>query len=449
MESSREIERQAVIIVHGMGEQRPMETLRSFVRGVKSELEKSNVNEKRAVLRSQPDSIGDIYETTKYNLSQIGDRPNTDFYEFYWAHNMRDTHISEMTSWIYRLMFTWVRRIPERLYSIWFTIWALVITAVIIALLLGLKHFDLSLGKGIFAALLSGAGAQFVISTVLSFVNTAFLKLMGDAARYFTPEPDNIMERSHIRQQGILFLEKLHKISTRAKPDRIIIVAHSLGSVIAYDLMRLLWTEYNTIYKPGLEVNQEKLEEINKYATGKVELNNEKLEDYQKLQYECWMEQRNLGNPWLISDFISLGAPLNAIDYFMVTNETITELQKQRELPANPPIPDEVDHNIFYSSTFRYDVQGKLRSVKWLNHGAMFGLIRCTNIFYTSDFFGGNMQRIFGKGVKDITKKRKSIWFYPGGHTRYWEKEDKNNVLKEIVEALKLDRVLSTSNKNK
>jgi hypothetical protein len=52
MENSREIERQAVIIVHGMGEQRPMETLRSFV--VKSEVEKSNVDEKRAVLRSQP-----------------------------------------------------------------------------------------------------------------------------------------------------------------------------------------------------------------------------------------------------------------------------------------------------------------------------------------------------------------------------------------------------------
>jgi putative intracellular protease/amidase len=48
------------------------------------------------------------------------------------------------------------------------------------------------------------------------------------------------------------------------------------------------------------------------------------------------------------------------------------------------------------------------------------------------------MQRIFGKGVQDIVVKRESLWFLPGGHTNYWDKDDDQNVLKLIVKAMKL-----------
>ena len=65
-------------------------------------------------------------------------------------------------------------------------------------------------------------------------------------------------------------------------------------------------------------------------------------------------------------------------------------------------------------------------------------MTRWTNIFYTSDFVGGPMQRIFGPGVRDIAVKRKSLWCYPGGHTDYWTGGKNNEALKAIVEALKL-----------
>jgi hypothetical protein len=146
-----------------------------------------------------------------------------------------------------------------------------------------------------------------------------------------------------------------------------------------------------------------------------------------------------MGNPWKISDFITLGGPLHAIDYFMVTREKIDELKKQREIPAAPPLPDKLDKTIFYKSRVTYPINGVEKNIKWLNHGAMFGTTRWTNIFYESDFVGGSMKRIFGSGVKEIVLPRKSLWFFPGGHTAYWDIKDNKGALEKIVEALRLD----------
>lgn len=148
---------------------------------------------------------------------------------------------------------------------------------------------------------------------IATIVKKYFLNYAGDAARYFTPEPDNIGERSHIRQQGIAFLEKLNQIGTQTKVDRIIIVAHSLGSVIAYDLMRLLWSEYNKVLNPKLDFSQIKLKALDSFE---LENTRASLKGFRELQFETWKEQRLNGNPWLISDFITLGGALHAARLF-------------------------------------------------------------------------------------------------------------------------------------
>lgn len=121
--------------------------------------------------------------------------------------------------------------------------------------------------KKILAPILTAFVFAFILSGIGAFAKSVFLNSAGDAARYFTPEPDNIDERIHIRQQGILFLQKLHKIATHEKVDRIIILAHSLGTVVAYDLMRLLWTEYNELYKQQLTIKQHFLEKIDQFES--------------------------------------------------------------------------------------------------------------------------------------------------------------------------------------
>jgi hypothetical protein len=58
---------------------------------------------------------------------------------------------------------------------------------------------------------------------------------LGDAARYFRNSPANVAVRRAIRKEAVETLERLH---TSGLYDRIIIVAHSLGCVVSYDMLR-------------------------------------------------------------------------------------------------------------------------------------------------------------------------------------------------------------------
>jgi hypothetical protein len=241
-------------------------------------------------------------------------------------------------------------------------------------------------------------------------------------------------ERSKIRQQGISFLKKLHTITSNGKVDRIIIVAHSLGSVVAYDLMRLLWSEYNKVFTKSPDMDQQQLRALDKFN---LENNRQSLNAFRDLQFATWKEQRQNGNPWLISDFITLGGALHAADYFIVSQEPFEALVKQREMPVCPPLKDEHDGSMTYCPP-PFEVEGVKRSVHLLNWSAMFAVTRWTNIYFRSDYVGGPMKRKFGNGIKDIEKPRKGFFLFPGGHTEYWDLKDKNNALKEIVDAMQL-----------
>jgi len=441
---SPKIKRIAVVVVHGMGEQRPMDTLRSFVAGVKWQLEQQDADEKSVKVRSKPDSIGDIFETTRLSMEGCYDsadrktqkRPITDFYEFYWAHNLRGTKFGQMQTWLSQVILKPVGKVPERLKKIWWTVWGLFILIAGTSFLFAHHFLAIPVAWKAVAALFSGALFSFIGGAISSFVKSSFLNSLGDVARYMTPEPDNISGRSHIRQQGIAFLKKMHGLSNETKPDRIIVVAHSLGTVVSYDLLRLLWTQHNTVYQTAPENGQPALDKLNALSVGDTI----DLAEFQAAQYHCWAEARALGNTWLVTDFITLGAALNAMDYFMVTNEPIHKLIDERELPVCPPVPDEMTHTIYYRQYLDQAEGEKRKGVNVLHHGALFGMTRWTNIYYTSDFVGGPMQRVFGQGITDLPIPRNSLWAYPGGHTEYWNKADGHNqALLELTNALKLN----------
>jgi hypothetical protein len=67
-------------------------------------------------------------------------------------------------------------------------------------------------------------------------VNAAFLQpYLGDAARYFRNSPANVAVRRAIRKEAVDTLDRLHSSGLY---DRIIVVAHSLGCVVSYDMLR-------------------------------------------------------------------------------------------------------------------------------------------------------------------------------------------------------------------
>ncbi|MBK9425800.1 MAG: hypothetical protein IPN54_17065 [Bacteroidetes bacterium] len=430
MKLQNEKTRQAVVLIHGMGEQRPMDNLRSFVQSIRSNLVNSDISEKNTKIRSKPDHISEIYETRRLSLSASRYRPVTDFYEFYWAQNMRDSKMSQFLNWFWKLIFTKPNKIPSRLIPIWWAFWCGLG-------ILSLSIFYLSVIIN-FHEILTAYSTFILLPTFVSIffvvLKKSFLNTVGDAGRYFTPTPENVLERSKIRAQGISFLKKLHERNGENKYDRIIVVGHSLGSVIAYDLLSILWTEFNETNCNPSTINQRSIDEIEKVIKNKTKQINSK--EFSKLQYKCWLEQKSVGNKWLISDLITIGSPLSSVDYLMVNNVSIKDLINQREFPICPPISDERNSKIHYL-TKQYNVGTEKRKLKILHHAAVFAVTRWTNIYYSSDFIGGPVSRIFGQGVRDIEIKKKSYFFYPSGHTMYWNMKNIES-LKKITKALKL-----------
>ena len=71
-------------------------------------------------------------------------------------------------------------------------------------------------------------------------MNAAFLQpYLGDAARYFRNSPANVAVRRAIRKDAVDTLDQLHRSRDY---DRIIVVAHSLGTAVAYDMLRAYYS---------------------------------------------------------------------------------------------------------------------------------------------------------------------------------------------------------------
>jgi len=124
--------RQAVVIIHGIGEQRPMDTLRGFVKAVtrKAGIRKEDVS-RRAL--SKPDYISPTLELRRMAVPgndrpwTPGDWVSTDFYELYWAHMMTGTSWHHVTAWAGTLLLRWPWTVPSRLRVPWTISWIAVL----------------------------------------------------------------------------------------------------------------------------------------------------------------------------------------------------------------------------------------------------------------------------------------------------------------------------------
>ncbi len=80
---------------------------------------------------------------------------------------------------------------------------------------------------------------MIAIVVFLVIANRAFLSpVMGDSARYLRATPSNIAQRQKIREAGVSLLESLH---ASGRYQRIVVVGHSLGSVVGYDVLTHFW----------------------------------------------------------------------------------------------------------------------------------------------------------------------------------------------------------------
>jgi hypothetical protein len=429
--------RQAVVVIHGIGEQQPMGTIRSFVDAVLP------AEGDIPAYFSKPDRLSELFELRR--LQATGSR--TDFYEYYWAYNIEGTKLWSVLLWMLRLMLRSPNDVPHGVKVIWWLSWALLASFLIL-----LAHGALGpVGKSIKdAGPFTLFGALIFVS--LSAIQFTLISYVGDAARYLSPRPININLRQKIRSQGVQLLRALH---VSGKYDRIIIVGHSLGSVIGYDIINRLWLEYNdqlpaidadpTVKKLILDamaagrsaqpIIRDELSETGELLY-RTPHDPAALRNFQRSQLKAWREQCALGNRWRISDFITLGSPLAHAELLLAANkEEFVSRKRQREIVTCPPQRDAKGYafsppnSIIVDSVEQGD--GSYAEKRYtpliLHHAAPFAVTRWTNLYFPvkwglmGDLVGGALAPAFGPGIRDVSvRTTRRLGWTLRAHTSYW-----------------------------
>ncbi len=128
--AARRANKRAVVLIHGMGNQSPMATLRGFVEAVWT-TDDSLGGQHRRETWAVPDTALGSHELKRIATRADGTGIRTDFFEFYWAHLIHSTRLSSVLWWVKHLLFRRLRRVPSEVRSRWFLAWA---AAILLAL---------------------------------------------------------------------------------------------------------------------------------------------------------------------------------------------------------------------------------------------------------------------------------------------------------------------------
>ena len=410
--------RQAVVLIHGIGEHVPMDTLRGFVQGL----------DFHGAVLSKRHRFSVSHELRRFTLPRAaGKRPPTDFFELYWAHHLERGRARETLAWSARLLLRWpFTRFDPSLrpaVAIAQLVMLGLLAAATVVLVSAFASDNVSALAQVFAGLVLVAGSFSLV------IGRFFRKPLADAARYLTPRPSNITGRDAIRDEGLQLLRALHD---SGEYMRIVVVGHSLGSVIGYDILRSLWDEYR---HPGpaadASVSQPELEGIDELGRAlSASPSRGEVDAFQQAQHRAWRENRSLGVRWLVSDFLTLGSPLAHGRLLLKSGlADLEQRQREREYPINPPVTD-----MGGQSSFRqlYELSGgERRSLLVGNEAAIFAATRWTNLYFPvrwgfkGDLVGGPLSTVFGPGILDIALRSprnvaRLRTLFPWAHSNYW-----------------------------
>jgi hypothetical protein len=218
--------------------------------------------------------------------------------------------------------------------------------------------------------------------------------------------------RRDIRQGAADLLEQLN-----ARYDRVVVVAHSLGSYIAYDAIRYLWGEHNRDYAERLTPRPQEprvpagLDDLEAAAKDLAEggPGDGRRAAYHRAQRALWEGLRAESHRWKITDLITLGSPMYMADDIYTADAA--EFRKRVARHEFPTCPPQEDAPSWRSSREpprdrRYTYVSGGRRV--LYDAAPFAFIRWTNIWFPTkalffgDWFGGPLGPLFGDGILDV-----------------------------------------------
>lgn len=411
-------------MIHGMGEQRPLETLNEFL-GVGLKPAADGLRH----FYSRPDRVTDSYEARRYLAPRSAQdgielHAQTEFFEYHWAYHRSVAGISTPAD---PMADASAKRAACAVEP------DLARHRVGRLALLGgpLSHIKIAsfTVSGIVGGLLGGGlvglVAIFLVADVIpGWLNSSFV----DVVRYLDTSPRSYAVRHDIRKGIVDLLQGLHDAG---RYQRIVVVAHSLGSYIGYDAISFLWGQMSAQHRgpplvPRRDGEQpDGLRELEEAASALID-NTGSADSYQDAQRRLWLGLRKDGNPWLITDFISFGSPMYFADQLVTRDRTrFDERVAKRELPTCPPCPEPADYNNVNQLPRWYSWKNHGRRV--LYHGAPFAVVRWTNLWFPAhlgflgDWFGGPLSPLFGAGIREIplTRNRWRSWLPGYAHALY------------------------------
>lgn len=450
-EPGQERSRQAVIIVHGMGEQSAGATLDAFTQCL--------FGKQRELGYTKPYPKSSLFDLRKKRFPAKRNRPVTDVYELYWAHLIRDTTSWQTLSWLLGLVWkTRMRRVPKPLrWLVWVArlLWVGVVGA---SLFLAERGF----GAHAWGGALVGA-IIFFLGLGWALTKHGLINTLGDVARYVQPKPDNVAVRQKIRDAGVDLLETLHE---SGEYDRIVVVGHSLGSVIAYDVVTYAWIKWGRRHQYPDTTRGRALRAVESSvvlpdaAATSDEARAAAVSNVRSLQFAAWCEYRENGMPWLVTDLITAGSPLCHARILLARDKStgFDELAQDRVFPLCPPHTElahspvspkssgKPDRGVFtYVRAYRDLSTGQRKSVLVPHHAGLFALTRWTNLYFPyrwgikGDPVAGPLVPVFGWWVKDRALAQPKSGFGGFAHTLYWTSNPRSDEhVKQLRQALDL-----------
>jgi hypothetical protein len=452
--------KQAIVVVHGIGEQMPMDTIKGFVRAVwetVTDLTKNGLPDPAEVW-SKPDVRTGSLElrriTTRQSIptDSFATGVRSDFYELYWADLSAGSTLSQVEDWVAGLLlrnpFT---RVPRDVFLAWIVLWLLTLMVILLAIATALPDkasvgsinlWDCPLLNWLHGLEKWKLGIATAALGVLT--HKLVVPYAGRVVRYTSAKPDNIAARKNIRERGLELLSNLHQ----AEYDRIIIVGHSLGSILAYDLISYFWARCPASYT--LVEGTAEFDALRNLEQAIAELaaspSSATIAAYHVAQAKFAHLLRTRPKPisdavdtrWLITDFVTLGSPLSHAEFLMANSkQDLLKRQQDREYPMSPPLREELDPKTLERAKQAGFPLGNDKPQllgfpfgshqQWqLDHATPFAAVRWTNIYdpsrlvFFGDLISGPVAPVFGPAVIDVNLKalRGQSWRFT--HTRYW-----------------------------
>lgn|SRR5574341_137352 len=239
----------AIVVIHGIGEQNPFETLDSFVRGLVDGLEALDIKisaSHHIVARNDSSSKGWVESFVR--LTPESSDKHIDVHEFYWAYLAAEKiTLPEIWEWVEKALQGTKRFYNEneeiakryekygiRWYKIGKIAWCLRVASLFYPFI---KPF--SLLKPLFFKYTKLPWVQQQLGKIFKFVKPLIIDYIGDIAIYTTT--DEKSKFYNIRQQILTNAQTLvEEILIDQTYKKVIVAGHSLGSVIAFDTLNRL-----------------------------------------------------------------------------------------------------------------------------------------------------------------------------------------------------------------